>query len=402
MMLERGDGTIVGALPLHRSLLCLVGLLGASLLLARDVLAQGLAVHDEPSREELPTARIPTPKHEEGLNHFRQSTFTFDQSISTQTADVGLAPQSYVPLYEIWLSFRPRYHFDEHWSVRGRFDYTKELTNSESTTYYREDVFGDIWTDLVYGTKLDQLWRGTTVQLGARALWPTSKASQGNGTYVTLGLTGGASHTFDIKGPAASTLNSAHVSLTFAYLHPFTDATTPTDYGAFAYTRQNVDGFSFISDQLTGQTLPEHVLWAILDTGLQVTPRLSLTGDVVIINEWHYGPTGTVHVPISGGSVAVPPPIGDNQYIEDTWLLANVSYLLFDELSLSVGYYNLANSIAPDGQTRGLWGPDNIWWSPSARLFFDITANLDVLFDDARGRHQFTTKQASAAPRPEF
>ena len=103
--------------------------------------------------------------------------------MTTQTARLASsAEQSYVPLYELWLSFRPRYYFGEHWSVRGRFDYTKELTNNQTTTYYREDVFGDIWTDLVYSSALDTLWPGTKVNLGVRALWPTSKASQANGT----------------------------------------------------------------------------------------------------------------------------------------------------------------------------------------------------------------------------
>ena len=79
--------------------------------------------------------------------------------MTTQTAQIQPSPaQSYVPLYELWLSFRPRYYFSEHWSVRGRFDYTKELTNDQTTTFYREDVFLDIWTDLVYSTKLDALW----------------------------------------------------------------------------------------------------------------------------------------------------------------------------------------------------------------------------------------------------
>src|SRR5262249_19275477 len=122
-----------------------------------------------PTREEEPAPRVASTKREDSKNPFRQSILIFDQSITTQTADVGLTPQSYVPLYELWLSFRPRYYFDEHWSVRARFDYTKELTNNQATTYYREDVFGDIWTDLVYATKIDRLWRDTQVSAGLRA-----------------------------------------------------------------------------------------------------------------------------------------------------------------------------------------------------------------------------------------
>jgi hypothetical protein len=375
-------------LSLRRSLLGLLGLVAASNPAGRDAWAQAMSAHEEPA-----VGRALTTQREESQNPFRQSILTFDQSITTQTAGVGLAPQSYVPLYELWLSFRPRYYFDEHWSVRGRFDYTKELTNAEQTTLYREDVVGDLWTDLFYQTKVDRLWQGTIASAGLRAVWPTSKVSQANGTYVSFGATAGATHKFDIKGENASFLKTARVGLSFVYLHPFTAATTPTEYGGFAYTRQNVDGFSFISDQVTGQTLPEHVFWAILNGSLQVTPRLSLVGVLVAINEWHYNPTSGVRVPIAGGSVAVPAPSGDNQFIQNTWILASVDYTLFDELDIGLGYYNLANYVAPDGQQRSLWGPDNIWWSPDARFFFDLTANLDVLFDDARGLHKFSMKQ---------
>jgi hypothetical protein len=346
------------------------------------------------NREEFPSRRVLTTRREDSDNPFRNSILTFDQSVTTQTVGLGPAPLSYVPLYELWLSLRPRYYFDEHWSLRGRFDYTKELTNNQPTTYYREDVFSDIWTDFVYGTKIDRLWRDTRVSAGLRALWPVSKTSRAAGTYLTTGAVVGGVHKFEINGEDASVFNLFRVGLTFTYLHAFSAATTPTSYGAFAYNRQNVDGLSFASDQLTGQTLAEHVFWSILDGTLQITPRLSLTGVFVTINEWHY-PLSATHV----GSVTVKAPTDDNQFVQNIWVLASVDYALFDELDLGLGYYNLANHFAANGQGRGLWGPDNIWWSPAARLFFDITANLDVLFDDARGAHKFAAKQASANAR---
>ncbi|MDP9001345.1 MAG: hypothetical protein M3O46_14685 [Myxococcota bacterium] len=337
-----------------------------------------------PRREELPTTRVISTEREDSGNPFRQSVLIFDQSMTTQTAGLGPTPQSYVPLYEIWVSFRPRYYFDEHWSLRGRFDYTKELTNNQPTTLYREDVFGDIWTALFYTTKVDRLWHGTRAAVGLRALWPTSKVSQANGTYVTPGVTAGAEHWFEINGEGASVLNDFRVRASVAYLKPLTSGTTPTHYGQFAYTRQDVEGFSFISDQIVGQTLPEHTLWAVVDAILQVTPRFSLTTDLIAINQWHYAPTPTA---------LVRQPSYDNQFTQNIWFIAQMDYALFDEVDLSLGYYNLANYVAPSGQARSLFGPDNIWWSPDARLFFDVTANLDILFDDAN-RHKYLPKQA--------
>jgi hypothetical protein len=359
---------------------------------AREARAQEVG----PSREELASSVHHRPiDKDQGSNPLRGSTFLFEQSMTTQTTQIQpSAEQSYVPLYEIWLSFRPRYYFGEHWNVRGRFDYTKELTNNQTTTFYREDVFLDIWTDLVYSTTLDTLWPGTRASLGVRALWPTSKASQANGTYVTLGAVGAVLHKFQIRGEDAPSFNDFHVGLSFAYMHPFTTATTATTYGNFQYARQDVgvDDHSIISDQIQGATLVDHTLWLVADTGLQITPKLSATLDGVLINQWHYSPTNS-GITITNASVN-PSLAGDTQYTPNVWVIADVDYTLFDEIDLSLGYYNLAGEIAPDGQRRGLFGSDNFFWSPDARVFFDITANLDVIFDDAV-HHRYSLEQAA-------
>jgi hypothetical protein len=338
----------------------------------------------------------------EATNPFRGSAFTFDQSITTQTADVGTTPQTYAPLYELWLSFRPRYWFDEHWSLRGRFDYSKQLTNNVQagdylTTKNQEDVFGDIWTDLVYQATLDSLWPGTTVAGGVRAIWPTSQLSQAAGTYVTLGVIGEVAHTFELKGEDAPVLNSVRFRIALSYQHAFTAATTPTYYGNFAYTREDVDDDSFVSDQISGQTLVNHRLATVLEGALQVTPKLSVLADGVLIDNWHYSPTANQCIATITGCAQIQTG-NDQQFVEDTWLLLDVDYALFDEMDIGIGYYNLANALGPDGQRRGLWGTDNIWWSPDARFFFDVTANLDAIFDDARN-HKYSIQQAAQEAR---
>ena len=179
---------------------------------------------------------------DQGENPLRGSTLLFEQSMTTQTTQLQpSAEQSYVPLYEMWLSLRPRYYFNEHWSVRGRFDYTKELTNNQTTTFYREDVFVDIWTDLVYSTKLDPLWPGTKASIGVRALWPTSKASQANGTYVTLGAIGRRAP--QVRAPRGRRAVAQRLSRGAELRRTCTrsrTATTPTQYGNFQYARQDV------------------------------------------------------------------------------------------------------------------------------------------------------------------
>ena len=69
--------------------------------------------------------------------------------------------------------------------------------------------------------------------------------------------------------------------------------------------------------------------------------------------------------------------------------------MVLDELELDFGYYNLANALGPDGQQRSLFGSNNIWWSPDARLFLSATANLDVLYDDVAGHRGASSQQAA-------
>ncbi len=398
----------------------LPGLAGASViaglsLLAATARAQSPApsearLKDQPE-EGQGTEQVP----DKDKDPFRGSTFLFDQSTSTQTVYLDNAELSRVPFYGWWLSLRPRYNFDEHWRVQARFDYYKELTNSQDTTYYREDVFGDIWTDLIYATPLakEGRWKNTKVSAGLRALWPTSKQSQANGTYVTVGLTAGVSQKIPINGDDAKVMNSARVGLSFAYLHAFTQATTATNYGSFSYPSESVGDSGlgqasytlFTTDQLTGQTLVDHTLYGILDTGLQITPKLGMTLDWILINNWHYAPTnqgvaiptGVVN-PSSTGVSSGP----DTQFTQLGWFIASADYEIIPEMSVGLGYYNLANVIASDGTLRGPFsgGFDNVFWSPDARLFLDVTANLDKIFEDATGKYKTgSTAQAAQAAR---
>jgi hypothetical protein len=381
----------------HRSRLIVLAAVAAAASYSVNSAAQQRA-KDEPSQahgeEQIP---------EGDKDPIRGSTFIFDQSMSTATARLENAQQSYVPFYGWWLSLRPRWNFTDHFRVQARLDFYKELTNSQDTTYYREDVFGDIWTDAIYSTPLaeDGRWKNTKVSLGARAIWPTSKATQAQGVYVTVGALAGVTQKIPIRGEDAPFMDSARVGLSFTYLHPFSNSTTADNYGNFAYTRQNVDGFSFISSQLTGQTLSEHTLYGILDTGLQITPKLGFTLDWILINQWHYAPTQNPCVGTLNGCATIAGTQPDNQFTQLGWFLTSLDYEIIPELSLGLGYYNLANTIGPNGQANSLFGggENNFLWSPDARVFFDVTANLDKIFEDASGKYKAKPGQTADAAR---
>jgi len=349
-------------------------------------------------------------------NPFRASILVFDQSISTQTLGIGNTPQTYMPFYQWWFSLRPRYWFTDHIYLAARFDLYKEFTNSSEgneassgpATDYREDDFGDLWTTLVYEQWFDKA-KTRKLSVGPRFLWPVSKASQGEGIYLQAGAIATYYQKVPIHDASAPFWDDVHFRLFAWYNHPFSRATTPTNSG-FMYVRENTDDQSFLSDQLAGTTLTEHQLLLNAEAGLQVTPRVDVSLDLYDINQWHYSPTSTC-VTIEGGQ-CVPVPstesaasgqVGDQQFVQLLWFLVEVNWDVFDQLSLGMGYYNLQNELSSLGEHRALFGANNIWWSPDARFFFDITANLDAIYDSVahRGSAGASMKKAAQQAREE-
>ena len=338
-------------------------------------------------------------KKDEKKLAWRGSTLMFDQNMSSQTTHLDPATQqTYVGSYEWWISFRPRYYFTEKLNLNMRFDYYKDLTNAESTTYKHEDVFGDIWANLVYS--LPKLSKHTEERVGLRALFPTSKESQAQGIYVTAGATGSISQDVPIRGEEAKYLNSAKFALSAAYTHPFSQSTNPANYGNFTYERQDLDGRATSSSIVSPGNVTNHQVLALIDGELAITPKLLLTLDFITINQWKYLPKDNVSIQsINGASTVVPRDPNATSFKQQVWFIASVGYDVVDEINLSLGYYNLTNALAPDGTRRGVIGANTVWWSPDARVFFDVTANLDKAYLWATGQKESQKKAAVNATR---
>jgi hypothetical protein len=333
---------------------------------------------------------------------FRGSTLLFDQSMTTQTAHLETSPQqSNVPLYEWWVSFRPRWYFSEHVYYWARFDYFKEFTNNQDNTYYREDSFGDMWNTLAYSTPLSKEGAGknTKVALSGRVLLPFSKASRANNVYFTAGGGGSVSQKVPLAGEGAKWFNDVSLSLSASYSHPFSKATTAVGADQLV-ERQDTEGRSFASDQLRGGTLTAHQLLTVVGAELAITPKWSFGLDMIFINGWKYRPKDDVTVATGTGNVAVPRNSDSTVFTQQSWFIASTGYDILDELNVSLGYYNLANVVGPNGQRRGIVGGDNVWWSPDARVFLDLTANLDKIYQTVTGTKPKKTDAATNQPIP--
>lgn len=340
---------------------------------------------DQPRKDEVKVDAKKGDDAEAAKNPFAGSILFWDHSISTQTARVETsAQQSYIPLYEWWFSFQPRYHFTKKLEVIGRFDYTKELTNSQDSTYYREGLFGDVWATLRYGTPISERLKNTKVNVSATVKLPLSKESQAQGVYFKAGGGGGIGQKIDINGESAKWLQNVGLRLGASYEHAFSRATTPTG-GSFEAVRQDTDGRTFVTDQITGGLLAAHKVIASAGADLQITEKWGAGLSAIFINSWAYAPKDDITVATATGAYYVPRNGNATTFSQASWMILSTDYEVIDEMSVGLGYYNLAGIIAPDGQRRSVVGSHNIWWSPSARVFATVTANLDKIYDRAAG-----------------
>ena len=380
---------------------------GAGVVVLATMLAAPAAAHDAPGVGEGAASAAPAPASDSAAGpaaadlsaagaarggverqvvpvRWHGSTISFDQSATTQTLGLGADYQSPDPTYEWWFAFRPRYFIRETdhdaLSVNGWLNLYLELTNSDTTTRMREWLLGPTYLWSTYArTVRDRGGYKTIVSAGPRLILPTDKAARDSGLLLGAGASAGVAQTFPLRGTGSRTLRGGRVGLTGIYNHPFNRATSPVNDGIHQL-RQDVAGRTVISDQLRGEMNVENAFTLSFYGDLQVLRRVNVSASYVILNSWLYTPS---NAPICSTLTSCVTPLGvDNPstYRVSTWLTASVGYDVTDELSLAVGYYNLASQIGPDGTRR------DPLWSPSARLFLTTTGNLDAIYERLSGR----------------
>jgi hypothetical protein len=324
---------------------------------------------DEPGKQPIP---------------WHGSTLLFDQSVTTQTVGVGADYQSANPTYEWWVALKPRYFVYETKatavSVNLWANLFLELTNSDTTTRRRETVIGPTYLWASYARTLRA--RGgykTTVTIGPRITIPTDKVARNAGQILGAGGTAGLTQAVPLRGSSARVLRGARLSVGAIYSHPFSRATTGVN-DELRWTRQDVGGRPILSDQLTGAALIQHALNTSFSVELDLLPRLTVSASYVLLNAWLYPPNRSDCTVIQNACDQPIELANPTTFRVSTWGTAAVSYDVVDDLSVSLGYYNLALQIGGDGERR------NPLWSPAARFFLSITGNLDVVYARLAGK----------------
>ena len=164
----------------------------------------------------------------------------------------------------------------------------------------------------------------------------------------------------------------ARLGVAASYAHFFDRSTSPVD-GGLHRLREDLNGLSVSSDVLSGTMMTHDTLSLSLLGDVHIHRRLDLALSYVVINYWLYPVRSYQDCVPATGCVTPMTNADPTSNRVNTWLTATLTYDVSEELAVSAGYYNLANQLAPDGTRR------DPLWSPAARLFLTVTANLDAV-----------------------
>jgi hypothetical protein len=317
----------------------------------------------------------------------------FDQSFTTQSVGVGDDYISDNPVYEMNLSFRPRYYFyedDTHSFYAGlRLEASRELTNSDLTTRDNETLIGNSYLDAVYGVKVYKSgdWI-TQLGVGPRFIFPTDKYTYRGGNRLRLGGGVKAAQVMPLAGSKSTWFPSAMLQASLYYMKHINKSTTSTN-DDFTRERQDAGGRTVSSDQFGTAGKVNHEMTTVVGAAVDVTSSLHLSASYVWITQWAYGFDDTQIDTTTGPTT--PNRVEDpqtNRVIP--WFMASLDYDVLPEMGIGAGYYNANSQIGPEGTRR------NPLYSPDARFFFDITANLDAIYTTATGKSETSSNTAWA------
>lgn len=329
-----------------------------------------------------------TPPEPGKRRPWRDTWLVWQNTVSSQTIHIGGSYQSSDPTYEMSVWIRPRYYIidtdNEILNVGGRIDLIREFTNSDVTTEKDETTLSDATLYTSYGRRLAGHGdHGTFARLVLPILtFPTSKFSSSNGTILGVGTELRLTQAMPLAGPDSPVFKRLSVAGAVGYTHTFTRAVVPTD-PELRRVRMEPDGNTVPGDQLVGAAFPEHELQLSVRLAAEITDRFSLFMEGSYRPEWKYG-FGNVYVTnetSTGPALVGTGGTSPTRYLALTEFEAFLDYQITDGLGAAIGYINLEQQPAPDGQRR------SILWSPGAQFYFQIVGQLDAIYLAATGHH---------------
>lgn len=348
-----------------------------------------------------------------GTNYSTRSVGVVREPSDTSQPGIGIDPSN--DSYTQSLTFTPAFFIFkgqkgdllERHAIRAftQVSMNVELTNSDTTTYYRQPDIADIplrLTDVITlaswgggdasGVSAGALARDPTLAgaaeyrtwgiLTAGLNFPTSRVSRGSSLFLTSHLALGLRQQIKILGSSSDYLSNITVTLSETWQHQFSKASTRVN-DDLNIPRQDSNGNPINSDQLGGVALAENRLIHNINFFLPVYGDLQLNGQFQVFNEFPYQFKGSdCEVTALTGCVNLPESEAKMRGI--TNFDVSLYYQVSPELGVDIGYNNFSGQLLDNSRIR------NPIFSTSSLFYADITVFPDQLI-----------KRLTAPPKPQ-
>ena len=305
---------------------------------------------------------------------FRGSELVWFQSLGA----MGLVKDSQLtwkPYYDWLWRIYPRYYLTDKLSLRLKLGLEVEWTNSPETTTQREQLFEDIWFDVVYSPVWTIPWAKIDVTPSVRFVIPTSKGARAESLYLGIGPGFGLRRSFNL--PKRMTLD---LTYSFRYIKNLNQYTTVQLQGQpLAGCASTPDAGDCAAGLQDGSSAVSMSFQNFLVADWAVNKKLSFELFVGFFNSLVYG-VSTASVSLGGGStLTLPPdPAFNTHQRASIWYLISADYQIHPIVKVGLAVSTWNPQLAPDSTYYAPFINRHTQFSLSMSVALDrVVANIE-------------------------
>ena len=317
-----------------------------------------------------------TAKKEEKKVPWRGSSFTYENTFSAYSLSPS-ADLTYNPYYAQSFSFRPRYYPRDDLSLALRLDVEIELTTSDDTDRRHQAMLSDLLFDVGYKPAFMKI---PVVDIKAavdvRFSFPTSIESRGRS--MAMGIGPGFSLRRELPLLKGKWLSSIELMYGFRFSKYFYKyAVAQVNQADTCNNPGREECLFFYSTNEHGRA--RNRSWRFgntLEVALKIFDKLSFTADAMFFNDLLYDfPEQTIDL---GGGATETIPGSRINHKASTWFVFDLTYDLFDWLSLSAGTSTFYAQLNPNSSY-------NVpFFNRYTNFYIDVTIPVDKFIDQVQ------------------
>ena len=310
---------------------------------------------------------------------YRGSSFTWGHSISALTLDKS-AESTYNPYYAQAFDFKPRWYLRDDLSLRARFVFEVEMTDSDSL----DSAHGIYTTDLSLEANYAPKWMkipflDISVNPSLRIYLPTGTFSKRKSLLMTIAPGVALRRSFTLlKGKFLKEIGLVYGFRFSKYLNGYETASLDS---TGICGGSNIDP----SQPSCVTSGARNVSYRIVNTfgfNLKVMEKLTVGATLMVINDMLYDiEAGTYEVGNNNPSVALG--ASEINHKGSLWGVFSIDYDVLPWMSLSLGTSTFYNQLANDSSYRGFF------FNRYTNFTFDVTIPIDKFvaqIQDWRGK----------------